>query len=67
MTLHPHVPADVEAGSIIDLVEDCREVSGVLGTFLPLVVRLPDSGAVMPLDIDADTASAFAGYGDYGS
>jgi len=61
------MPADVDASSIIDLVEDCREVSGVLGAYPPLVVRLPDSGAVIPLDIDAGTASAFAGYGDYGS
>jgi hypothetical protein len=67
MTLHPHVPADDEPGSIIDLVEDCREVSGVLGAFAPVVVRLPDSGAVLPVHIDAGTASAFAGYGDYGS
>ena len=29
MSAHPLVPADIEADAIIDLVQDCREISGV--------------------------------------
>ncbi len=64
MSTHPHVPADDDATSIIDLVEDCREVSGVLAPYLTLdtVLRLPEARQAMPIEIDAAVA---AGYGDY--
>lgn len=32
MSLHTPVPADVDASSFAELVADCREVAGVLGT-----------------------------------
>jgi hypothetical protein len=64
MSTHTHVPADDEATSIIDLVEDCREVSGVLAPYLSLdtVLRLPEARGALPVEIDAAMA---AGYGDY--
>ncbi|MCW2599781.1 MAG: hypothetical protein JWM02_1610 [Frankiales bacterium] len=31
MALHPPVPSDTEPTSIVDLVNDCREVASVLG------------------------------------
>ncbi len=66
MTTSTPVPADVEPSSIIDLMQDCREVSGVLGASPP-VVRLPDTRAPIRVDIDALTAAGLDGYGDYGS
>ena len=67
MSNHPHVPADVDATSIIDLVEDCREVSGVLSPYLPLgtVLRLPEPRTVSLLEIDDAVAAASAVWGDY--
>lgn len=67
MTTHTHVPADIEAGSIIDLIEDCREISGVLGNFVPTVIRIPAPRSVLPVDISALTAAGLEGYGEYGS
>ncbi|MCW2715775.1 MAG: hypothetical protein JWN88_2822 [Frankiales bacterium] len=66
MTTSTPVPADVEPSSIIDLLQDCREVTGVLGGAAP-VVRLPAARAPRRVDIDALTASGLDGYGDYGS
>jgi len=66
MTTSTPVPADVEPSSIIDLLQDCREVSGVLGGSAP-VVRLPEARAPMTVDIDALTVAGLDGYGDYGS
>lgn len=34
MSMHPPVPSDVEPTSLMDLVNDCREVAGVLGSSL---------------------------------
>ena len=67
MSTHTHVPSDVEAESIIDLVHDCREISGVLGSFVPTVVRIPDSRGAMPVEISSEAVSALVGYDDYGS
>jgi hypothetical protein len=67
MTTHSPVPADDEPTSIIDLVEDCREVSGVLGPYLPVEIRLPDARAALPVEIGANVAAGLDGYGDYGS
>ena len=66
MSVHPHVPADDEATSMIDLVEDCREVSGVLAPYLPLHVRLPEARSALPVEIDAAVAAGVGeGWGDY--
>ena len=67
MSAHPLVPADVEAASIIDLVQDCREISGVLGPALPLPARLPDARRGVPVEISPRTAAGLDGYGEYGS
>ena len=66
MTTHTHVPADDEADSLIDLVQDCREISGVLGSFIP-AARTPDTRGAGPVDISALTALSLSGYEDYGS
>ena len=66
MTTHTQVPADVEADSIIDLVHDCREVSGMLGSFVP-AARTADTRGAGPVDISTLTALSLAGYEDYGS
>lgn len=72
MTTHTHVPADVEPTSIIDLVEDCREVAGVLGPYLPVEIRMPETRHAEPVTIGPMTIGVGAvpdldGYGDYGS
>ena len=71
MTTHPPVPADVEADSIIDLVEDCREVSGVLSPYLPLAVvetlRLPDARPPLDVELGGPVAAGMDGWGEYGS
>ena len=46
MSLHTPVPSDVEPTSLMDLVADCREVAGVLGSHVidltrPVASRLP--------------------------
>jgi hypothetical protein len=69
------VPADVEPDTMIDLVQDCREISGTLGAFVPTVVRIPDArGAApdgafgaMPVEISAGAIDTLAGLSDYGS
>jgi hypothetical protein len=66
MTTHT-VPADVEPDSIIDLVDDCREVSGMLAPFVIDLANIPTQGRVMPFAIPAQTADALAGYEEYGS
>jgi hypothetical protein len=67
MSSHAHVPADDEAASVVDLVEDCREVSGVLAPYLPAEVRLPGGRAAGVVPIDASVAAGVAGWEDYGS
>jgi hypothetical protein len=67
MSTHPAVPSDVEAESIIDLVHDCREISGVLGSFVPTVVRIPEARGALPVEISPDAVNALIGYDDYGS
>ena len=66
MTTSHHVPADDDADTIIDLVQDCREISGVLGSFVP-AMRTPDARGAMPIEVSRETVDALAGYGDYGS
>lgn len=68
MSLLTHVPADVDAISLSDLVADCREVSGMLG--------IPASYATLPrqaapahdeLVIDLDAVAVLDGWSSYGS
>ena len=66
MTTHT-VPADVEPDSIIDLVDDCREVSGMLAPFVIDLTNIPASRSALPFAIPAQTAAALEGYGEYGS
>ncbi len=66
-TSHP-VPADDEAETIIDLVHDCREISGVLGSFVPTVVRIPEARTEWtPVEISSLVAAGLDGYDEYGS
>ena len=67
MTASAPVPSDVEAESIVDLVRDCREVSGVLGSFVPTTARLAEPGPTVPVEISLDAVHALAGYDEYGS
>lgn len=67
MTTSNAVPSDVEAESIIDLVHDCREISGVLGSFVPTVIRLPEPRGAMPVEISLEAVNALVGYDEYGS
>lgn len=67
MTTHSRVPADVEPTSIIDLVEDCREVAGVLGPYLPVEIRIPETRHAEPVAIGVAAVPDLDGYGDYGS
>ena len=66
MTTHT-VPADVEPDSIIDLVDDCREVSGMLAPFVIDLTDIPVQAGVKPFAIPAQTADRLAGFEDYGS
>jgi hypothetical protein len=79
MALHTPVPSETEPTSIIDLVNDCREVASVLGqsvidltqtvvrvplTRLPLD-RLPFSFGAMPAEITEDLLATVEGLEDY--
>jgi hypothetical protein len=79
MALHVPVPSDNEPGSLLDLVNDCREVAGVLGhsvidltqavvkvplSRLPLD-RLPFSFGAMPAEITEDLLVTVSGLDDY--
>ena len=67
MTTSHSVPADVEAETMLELVHDCREISGVLGSFVPTVIRLPEPRGAMPVEISALVAAGLDGYDEYGS
>jgi hypothetical protein len=67
MTFHPHVPADDDATSMLDLVDDAREVSGVLAPYLPAHIQLPEARGALPLEIGPLAAAGVEGWGDYGS
>lgn len=67
MSIHTAVPSEVEAESIVDLVHDCREISGVLGSFVPTVIRIPEARGAMPVEISLDAVHALEGYDEYGS
>jgi hypothetical protein len=67
MSMVNHVPADDDPVSIIDLVEDCREVSGVLAPYVPGDIRLPAPRTISLVEIDATVAAGAAEWGDYGA
>ena len=67
MTTTHRVPADHEAETIIDLVHDCREISGVLGSFVPAAIRIPEARSAGPVEISSEAVEALEGYGAYGS
>lgn len=59
-----HTPADDDAGTMVDMVHDCREVSGLLGSFVP-AMRLPVPPAG-PVDLTS-AHILLDGYDAYGS
>lgn len=79
MALHTPVPSETEPTSIIDLVNDCREVASVLGQSVldltqtvvrvPLnrlpMDRLPFSFGAMPAEITEDLLLQVEGLEDY--
>ena len=79
MALHVPVPSDTEATSIVDLVNDCREVASVLShsvidlttavVKVPLsrlpIDRLPFSFGAMPVEITEDLLVTVDGLDDY--
>ena len=65
MTTHSPVPADVEPTSLADLIEDCREVSGVLAPWFAGAVRVPAPRPAAAVEIPAATGM-LDGYSDYG-
>lgn len=67
MTTHLPVPADVEPDSLLTLVQDCRDISGGLGVAVPAALRLPEVGAVPPVDIGSAAVFSLVGYEEYGS
>ena len=63
MTLMTHVPSDVEAGSLADLLTDCRRVREQLSVAVPL----PRKGVpAAPVVIDLATVEQLRGYEPYG-
>ncbi|MGB8651664.1 MAG: hypothetical protein WCD35_13505 [Mycobacteriales bacterium] len=79
MALHSPVPSETDPTSLVDLVNDCREVASVLGSSvidltqavvkvplarLPLD-RLPFSFGAMPVEITEDLLVTVAGLEDY--
>ena len=79
MALHAPVPSENEPTSLIDLVNDCREVANVLGSSvidlttavvrvplsrLPLE-RLPFGYGAMPAEITDDLLVTVSGMDDY--
>jgi hypothetical protein len=79
MAIHTPVPSESEPSSIVDLVNDCREVASVLGhsvidlthtvvrvplSRLPLD-RLPFSFGAMPAEITEDLLVTVDGMDDY--
>jgi hypothetical protein len=67
MTLHTTVPSDIDPDSFTDLVDDCREVSGVLAPFVIDLNSIPAPRGATQLEISSLTAANLDGYSDYGS
>ena len=67
MSIHTPVPADVEPASMIDLVEDCREVEGTLAPYVEHTIRLPESSSTQCWELPSVVGVDLDGYGEYGS
>ena len=76
MSTQTPVPSDIDPSSIIDLVNDCRELAGVLvgaagnrsGVRRSTRVPAVSSASVgAPVAVTADLSATVAGYEDYGS
>jgi hypothetical protein len=66
MTTHS-VPADLEPDSMLDLIDDCREVSGMLAPYVIDLTNIPAPRAPLPFTIPAQSAAVLDGYSEYGS
>lgn len=70
MSLHPSLRSDDDE-TLIDLVDDCREVSGVLAPYVPHTVSLPaprdPATGEVALPIDEAAVAGLSGWGDYGA
>jgi hypothetical protein len=66
MTIHS-VPADLDPDSMLELVDDCREVSGMLAPYVIDLTHIPAPRAPLPFAIPAQGAAVLEGYGEYGS
>lgn len=66
MATYSSVPGDLEPGSILDLVQDCREFAGDLGG-APAAYPGAGTETVLPLDISPAAVLSLTGFGDYGS
>ena len=69
MTTSNPVPADDDAETLGSLISACREVSGVLGSFSPTVIRLPEPRTDVDLTVTISplVAAGLDGYDVYGS
>ena len=67
MSIHPHVPADDDPTSVVELADDAREVSGVLAPYVPGEIRLPSPRGLLPFEIDPAALAGADAWGDYGS
>lgn len=61
------LPAHVDPESLLDLVSDCREVTGVLAAYLSPVTPLPAPRPVPAAEIAPGAAAWLAGYAEYGA
>jgi len=66
MTTHL-VPSDVEPDSFVDLVDDAREVSGMLAPFVIDLTNIPAPRSALPFLVPAQSAAVLDGYSEYGA
>jgi len=64
MTSLPHIQ---DAEHLSELVEDCREVSGMLAPFVLDLTAIPAARPPLPLEVPEAAATGLDGYGTYGS
>ena len=67
MSIHTHVPSDVEPSSFVDFADDCREVSGVLAPYVIDLTMIPTPRSAPHLEISPGAAAVIDGYDEYGS
>ena len=66
MTTHS-VPADLDPDSMLDLIDDAREVSGMLAPYVIDLTNIPAPRSPLPFSIPAQSAAVVDGYEEYGS